>query len=48
MNSWEYIEEISLMFSLLALSAFCAASETAYSTAKHETLQSCSSKRFFR
>lgn len=38
MISWEYIEEVSLMLSLLAIHAFCAAAETAYSAADPEIL----------
>lgn len=47
MNSWEYIEEVSLMLALLALSAFCAASETAYSTADKNDLKAMSEGKKF-
>lgn len=47
MNALEYIEEVSLMLSLLALSAFCAASETAYSTADKEDIKAMSEEKKF-
>lgn len=39
MISWEYIEEVTLMLALLLISAFCAASETAYSASDPEVLK---------
>ena len=39
MNCWEYIEEVSLVVSLLAVTAFCSAAETAYSAANPEVLE---------
>lgn len=38
MFSWEYIEEITLLLILLAVSAFCSAAETAYSAADRDIL----------
>lgn len=39
MNRWEYIEEVSLMLSLLMVLAFCSAAETSYSAANPELLK---------
>lgn len=47
MNSWEYIEEVALMFSLLMVCAFCSAAETAYSAADIEILKAmCKEKKY--
>ena len=47
MNGWEYIEEVSLMLTLLMIVAFCSAAETAYSAASRKKIQSmCEEKKF--
>lgn len=45
MNTLEYIEEVSLMLLLLAISAFCSAAETAYSSADLEELNAMSQNK---
>ena len=47
MNGFEYIEEVSLMLTLLMILAFCSAAETAYSATSHKKIQSmCDEKKF--
>lgn len=47
MDFFEYIEEIALMLTLLAVCAYCSAAETAYSAADPEKLNAlCKEKRF--
>lgn len=47
MNSWEYIEEVSLMLTLLMILAFCSAAETAYSAANRQKIKEmCEGKKF--
>ena len=47
MNGWEYIEEVSLMLTLLMILAFCSAAETAYSAANHQKIKAmCEEKKF--
>ena len=47
MNGWEYIEEVSLMLTLLLILAFCSAAETAYSAANSQKIQAmCEEKKF--
>ena len=47
MNGWEYIEEVSLMLTLLLVLAFCSAAETAYSAANRKKIESmCEEKKF--
>lgn len=47
MWSWEYIEEVALMLSLLMVSAFCSAAETAYSAADLENLDTMRKEKRF-
>lgn len=47
MNSWEYIEEVLLMLTLLMISAFCSAAETAYSAADRNMLDTMSKEKKF-
>ena len=47
MNGWEYIEEVSLMLTLLMISAFCSAAETAYSAASRQKIQAMSEGKKF-
>ena len=47
MNGWEYIEEVSLMLTLLIILAFCSAAETSYSAADHQKIREMGeAKRF--
>lgn len=47
MNRWEYIEEVTLMLTLLMILAFCSAAETAYSSAGRQKIQAmCEEKKF--
>ena len=47
MNGWEYIEEVSLMITLLMVSAFCSAAETAYSAANRQKIEAmCEGKKY--
>ena len=47
MNGWEYIEETTLMLTLLMVSAFCSAAETAYSSANRDQINTmCEGKKF--
>ena len=47
MNGWEYIEEVSLMLTLLLILAFCSAAETSYSAANRQKLKAmCEEKKF--
>ena len=47
MNGWEYIEEVSLMLTLLLILAFCSAAETAYSAASRKIIEEmCREKKF--
>ena len=47
MNCLEYIEEVALMITLLMISAFCSAAETAYSSAKPAILKTMSDEKKF-
>ena len=47
MNGWEYIEEVSLMLTLLLILAFCSAAETAYSAANSQKIQAMSEEKKF-
>lgn len=47
MNCWEYIEEVSLIISFLAVSAFCSAAETSYSAARPEILEKMRDEKKF-
>ena len=47
MNGWEYIEEVSLMITLLMFSVFCPAAETAYSVANRQKIEAmCEGKKY--
>ncbi|MBE6392101.1 MAG: DUF21 domain-containing protein [Lentisphaerae bacterium] len=47
MNGWKYIEEVSLMLTLLIILAFCSAAETSYSAADHQKIRKMGeAKRF--
>lgn len=45
MDFLEYIEEVALMLSLLAVSAFCSAAETAYSAADPKILEAMNNEK---
>lgn len=47
MNGWKYIEEVSLMLTLLMILAFCSAAETSYSAANHQKIQKMSEEKKF-
>ena len=47
MNSWEYIEEVSLMLTLLIILAFCSAAETAYSAADRKKIEAMGEAKKF-
>ena len=47
MNSWEYIEEVSLMLTLLIILAFCSAAETAYSAANRKKIEDMYEAKYF-
>lgn len=47
MNGWEYIEEVTLMLTLLMILAFCSAAETAYSAANREQINRMSKEKKF-
>ena len=47
MNCLEYIEEVALMITLLMITAFCSAAETAYSSANHTVLNTMNEEKKF-
>ena len=47
MNGWEYIEEVTLMLTLLLILAFCSAAETAYSAASSEKIKAMREEKRF-
>ena len=47
MNSCEYIEEVSLMLTLLIILAFCSAAETAYSAADRKKIEAMEEAKKF-